>query len=135
MSEDANDIITSSEVEDNIISKDQGVENLRHLTKRSPICKRSASPCIIAKTLKKKKLFAKKVAKLVKFGAPAAALGAASNAPALLAPLAELGVIGAVGEQPGDWARRLDLRSPSNSAALLVDESREESERNRIWSA
>merc|ERR1712214_104250 len=54
----------------------------RHLAKRSPICKRSASPCIIAKTLKKKLLLkkfspkiAKKVAKLVKFGAPAAALG------------------------------------------------------------
>ena len=80
----------------------------RHLAKRSPICKRSASPCIIAKTLKKKKLFKKflikspKIAKkLVKFGVPAAALGAASNAPALLAPLAELGVIGAVGGATG----------------------------------
>ena len=57
VSEDANDIITSSEVEDNIISKDQGVEDLRHLTKRSPICKRSASPCIIKKSKKKFKKF------------------------------------------------------------------------------
>ena len=40
VSEDAKDIITLSsdpEVEDNIISEDQGVETLGHLTKRSPI--------------------------------------------------------------------------------------------------
>merc|ERR1712066_265458 len=83
----------------------------RHLAKRSPICKRSASPCIIAKTLKKAKL-------LKKFGT----VGLAAQAPALLAPLAELGVIGGVAGTAGDWARRSDLRSPSNSAALLVDE-------------
>ena len=51
------------------------------------------------------KKFSPKIAKIgkkvVKFGVPAAALGAASNAPALLAPLAELGVIGAVGGATG----------------------------------
>ena len=74
VSEEANDIITSSdsEVEDNIISKDQGVETVGHLTKRSPICKRSASPCIIKKSkktlkkLKKLKKFKKFVVKPVK---------------------------------------------------------------------
>ena len=74
----------------------------RHLAKRSPICKRSASPCIIAKTLKKKKLFAKKVAKLVKFGAPAAALGGGAQLAGSTLPwLAELGVIGGGGGAAG----------------------------------
>ena len=75
VSEDANDIITLSsdpELEDNIISEDQGVETVGHLTKRSPICKRSASPCIIKKSkktlkkLKKLKKFKKFVVKPVK---------------------------------------------------------------------
>ena len=90
----------------------------RHLARRSPICKRSASPCIIKKSkkllLKAKKLKpiwkpkAKKLAKkLAIVGIPtAAALSGGVSLPTLpalpaLPPLAELGIIGAVGGGAG----------------------------------